>query len=571
MATILLLDESEVAGRAMQGILARGDHACVIATTAEEAWKILREGIVVDLVFVELKLAKGDGIALLQRIRDDWFWKNLPIVVYTYDTDAKQVRKALALRVQNYLVKPYNDQLVHAEIAKAQANPWRNLHFEEPKSFCAQMGLTPDALAKMRKQVMTSYEEAAKIFPLWGEERENTEVFARIDALTADAEGAGVWAGVDFLAELRAQAERDNWAYFLNAGEPFDFAARLIFCHLAPAYMPEILCTEKQKEEMREAADKARWAHLDVDQNGPVVDAAELEKQLGALSGCPVIDTEAANFQMAADGNRASMSHVLELVSCDPGLCTLVLAAANKAGEDDLALIEDPRAAATMLGEIKLNAMAKVVPIAHERHMNLPPLTWTSYWMFLVGVSKVSQFISNYLDLTYLSGTTATAGLMHDIGRLVLLKLHPFGLQAMVRYAADRKVPLREAERKHLTWTSRDLGLRFAELQGLPRVYQNVIRYVEQPALATEHADIVAMVSLARHVCLHNKVGYCGDAVGDTPIAKTPAWQVLQPRLFPSFDEKKFEQQAHAYCVELRKELTGGAGNARANAVRAVA
>jgi HD-like signal output (HDOD) protein len=482
------------------------------------------------------------------------------------------VKRALGLRVQNYLVKPYSDQAIYSEIAKTKLNPWRNLHFEEPRSFCAQLGLTPDALIKMRKQVMAAYEEAAKVYPLWATERDNEEVFTRINALAADAEAAGVWAGVDFLYELRSQAERDNWVVFKTCGEYFDYASRLIYCQLTPTFVPDCLRTEKEQQEARDAAERARWSDLDVDANGPVLQPEELQKQVAALPGCPVVDSTAASFQMAADGRATSMTHVMELIAHDPGLTALVLSTANKVERDDMSVIDDPDAAAGILGEIKLHALAKNLPLCYERHMHVPPLMWTNYWMFLNGVSKVAQFICNYLEFGYLSANAGTAGMLHDIGKLVLLKLHPFGFQAMVRYAHDKKIPLAQAEKKHLGCTSRDLGVWFAEASGLPPVYTNVIRWVAHPDQATEQVELVAMVSLARFVCLHNHVGYCGDTPGDIclPIASTPAWRAIQPRLFPSFDLKKFEQQAHAYCQELKQELSGR-NRMRAVADRAVA
>ncbi len=59
MANILLLDDNEVAGRAMDGILARGGHAGFVAKTVDDAWRMLREGVMFDLVFLELRLAGG--------------------------------------------------------------------------------------------------------------------------------------------------------------------------------------------------------------------------------------------------------------------------------------------------------------------------------------------------------------------------------------------------------------------------------------------------------------------------------------------------------------------------------
>ena len=83
MANILLLDDSEVAGRAMRGILARGNHRCAVVEESTAAWNFIREHVKVDLLFLELKLKGENGIRLIQRLRDDAFLKTLPIVVYT--------------------------------------------------------------------------------------------------------------------------------------------------------------------------------------------------------------------------------------------------------------------------------------------------------------------------------------------------------------------------------------------------------------------------------------------------------------------------------------------------------
>lgn len=543
----------------MHGILARGNHTCFVAKEPAAAWRMLREGVVFDLVFIELRLAEGSGLAFLQRLRDDWFWKILPVVVYTAERGSTQVKRALGLNVQNYLIKPYDDELIYAEIAKALRHPWRNRHFEEMASFCALMALTPENLAQMRREVMVEFDQAAQTFPAWAEKRQNQEVFERIAALAAHAESAGIWGGVDFLRHLQEQAALGNWSVFASCHESLEFASRLIFCQLNPSYAPDCMRSEAQRTEAREAAERARWECADVEKNGPVLDASTLAKQVDALAGCPVVDTSAAGFQMVASGRATAMSQVMDLVARDPGLSAQILAAANRSAEDKLSEVEDPRAAASVLGDIKLNVLAKTLPVIAERHIHQPPCTWANYWKFQVAVGRVAQFIASYLELDYLGSTAYTGGLLHDIGKLVLWKLHPFGWHAIVRYARDRKLPLSDAERKYLGCTTRELAVQLADKQELPRVYVSVIRWVEMPALATQHLDVVAMVSLARHICMRAHVGCSGDASdgGLAALETTPAWSILQSRLFPSFDSKKFEAQAHAFCTRLQHELSG--------------
>lgn len=543
----------------MQGILARANHTCCVATKTEDAWRMLRECVVFDLVFLEVKVADGAGLAFLQRLREDWFWKILPVVVYTYETEGRQVKRALALSVQNYLIKPFNDQLIYGEIAKATRNPWRDLHFEEAKSFCALTGQAPETLTQMRRAVMTAYDEAARNFPDWAEERQNEDVFARTSALIGAAEAAGVWAGVDYVRDLQEQAAVGHWSAFRKSAEHLDFASRLIFCQLNPSYVPEPLRSPEAQALAREAAERARWLEADVETSGPLVEPDVLRQQIAALPGCPVIDSAAAAFQMFADGRAANMSQVSDLVARDPGLCAQVLAAANRIDHDDMTSIEDVRAGAGLLGELKLQALGKTLPVIAERQMNLPPLNWPGYWMFQLAVGRAAQFVCSYLEFDYLSGTAYTAGLLHDLGKLLLLKLHPPALEAVLRHARERKVPLPIAERKYFGLTTRELAAEFAAGARLPQVYVDVMRWVETPEQAVTNTDLVAMVSLAREVCLHARVGCAGEpgTPAQASIGATSAWRVLQPRLFPSFDLKKFEVQAHAFCLTLRQELLG--------------
>src|SRR5581483_370674 len=153
-------------------------------------------------------------------------------------------------------------------------------------------------LTAMRRDVMVAFDRAAPTFPLWAESRENEEVFTRLNSLASHAESAGSWGGVDYLRDLAANAERGNWAVFAPSAEYLDYAARLIFCQLNPSYTPDCLRSEAEIQEAKQAAERAHWERADVDANGPVFDAATVQKQVAALTGCPVIDSIAAAFQM---------------------------------------------------------------------------------------------------------------------------------------------------------------------------------------------------------------------------------------------------------------------------------
>jgi len=558
MANILHIDDSEVACRAMRGILTRGNHRCITAANTADAWKILREGVNLDLVMLELKLPGENGVSFIQRLRLDSFFKKMPVVVYTFVAEPVIVKKTLTLKIQDYLIKPYDDERIYAEITKACANPWRSLHFEEEKSFCVQMGLKLDELRQLRQSLESKLDEAAKFFPGCATGSGRSEVAERLNALSDAGQAAGVWAVVDYVGELQARVEANDWNSFKKTEEEFSYASRLIFCHLNPAFVPEALRSEQEQKAAEEARERNFWLKADVT-SGPVHQPAEVEKLVGALAGCPVIDTIAASFQMTADGQAASLSSVMDLVARDPGLSAQVLSAANRLGHEEMSFIEDTRAAVSLLGEVRLHAMAKALPTVDQRYMNHPPISWPNFWMFQCAVGKLAQFTANYLEFYSLVENAYTAGLMHDLGKLILLKIYPIGFNAIAAYAKEHTISMHEAEKKYIGCTSREIAVMFAVKDELPPVFTSVIRWVESPTEATEHADLVAIVALARHICLHNHVGYCGDTPKDAtpPLIETAAWHLLREKTFPSFDLAKFESQAHDYSLTLRQELMG--------------
>jgi len=560
MATILLLDSSEVAGKAMLGILAHGRHRGIVATKIADAWKVLHERMKIDVVFSELELKGEAGMSFLSRLRSDSFLKSVPVVIYTAANDQAQVHKALALGIQNYLIKPYTDEYIFNEIAKACANPWHNLQFEEEKSFCTQMGCSLDDLRGLREDLMDMLDKARAFFAKCATDSNPLDVQAQIDALSERAELCGVWGVVDYMKALKQKTDRAGGGAFDCCDEDLAFARKLISFHINPNQVDPADMTAEDLELLREAEARAAWMRNDVDQSGPVVSAEEVFRQVDALQACPVIDSVAAAFQMTFEhGTADNLKLVTDLVSRDPGLAAQALIAANSIHHDDVTTIDDLRTAVSLLGNIKLGAMAKMLPTVPERHVMVPPITWPNLWMFQVAVGHVAHYTAKYLEFEVVDAFAQTAGLIHDIGKLVLLKLFPFGFPAMVAYSRERNVPLHVAEKKFLGCTSREMAEQFAVKHGLPAHYCNVIRWVEEPALATDDIELVGVVSLSRHICLHNHVGFCGDTPKDAVplIEETAAWRVLRPRVFPSFQLNKFSTQVHAYCLELKQTLSG--------------
>lgn len=107
---LLIVDDNRHAAEIVKSILTSvGAQEISDATTAERAFRLMREEPF-DVVVVDQNLGKGDeGIQLVQRIRNDPASPNpfIPILMLTGYTEQRRVKAARDAGVSEFLSKPF--------------------------------------------------------------------------------------------------------------------------------------------------------------------------------------------------------------------------------------------------------------------------------------------------------------------------------------------------------------------------------------------------------------------------------------------------------------------------------
>ena len=114
--SVLVVDDDEVMARVFKRVVDEtpGFSVIAVATTAEDALRILSRGTRVDLVLLDIGLPGADGTRLLRSIRR---MKGPEAIAVTAMTDKSVVRTMLHLGVLDYLIKPFTfERLQHALI-----------------------------------------------------------------------------------------------------------------------------------------------------------------------------------------------------------------------------------------------------------------------------------------------------------------------------------------------------------------------------------------------------------------------------------------------------------------------
>jgi putative nucleotidyltransferase with HDIG domain len=120
------------------------------------------------------------------------------------------------------------------------------------------------------------------------------------------------------------------------------------------------------------------------------------------------------------------------------------------------------------------------------------------------------------------------AGLLHDIGQLVLFKRAPeLARQALLMsiYAADEP-GLYRCEREVMGFDHGVVGVRLAQKWGLPRVLQECIQFHHEPSEAKEYPIEVATIHVADTVAVLAEIG--STDLRDGPAISPMALRALQ-------------------------------------------
>src|SRR5262245_34441935 len=122
MATILVVDDYSTSQRLLGFILRQNNHTVVTAIDGLGALKKLAE-ITVDLVITDLSMPEMDGLTLLQELRADPQFQQLPVIILTGSAYEQDNARAKAAGATSFLTKPVESEELIAMVNRLLAQP----------------------------------------------------------------------------------------------------------------------------------------------------------------------------------------------------------------------------------------------------------------------------------------------------------------------------------------------------------------------------------------------------------------------------------------------------------------
>jgi len=119
---VMVVDDSVTVRKVTSRLLERNGMNVLTAKDGVDAMMLLEEHTP-DLMLLDIEMPRMDGFEVATRIRNDERLKDLPIIMITSRTGQKHRDRAMAIGVNEYLGKPYQESALLESIAY-----WSQVH-----------------------------------------------------------------------------------------------------------------------------------------------------------------------------------------------------------------------------------------------------------------------------------------------------------------------------------------------------------------------------------------------------------------------------------------------------------
>jgi HD-like signal output (HDOD) protein len=210
-----------------------------------------------------------------------------------------------------------------------------------------------------------------------------------------------------------------------------------------------------------------------------------LVTELGRLPTIPAIYFEVMNALQSAS---VSSFEIGEIVAKDPGLTAKVLQLANSAFFGSASNVSNPEEAVQFLGVGIIAALA----LTHQLFASLEPQKFHDFkveklWQHSIQTGLMARGIawlqSRNAKLAELS---FTAGLLHDVGKLILIDNLPDSYRIVFLKAAQGKTKLIQLEKSEYNVDHADVGGYLLGLWGLSMPLVEAVNYHHQPNISMD-------------------------------------------------------------------------------------
>jgi HD-like signal output (HDOD) protein len=287
----------------------------------------------------------------------------------------------------------------------------------------------------------------------------------------------------------------------------------------------------------------------------------DLLKGLVQVSSLPVVYSK---INEAVNNPQSSMKGISDIISDDPGLTSRLLQLVNSAFYSFPSRIETVSRALFIVGTQQLRDLALATSIMNL-FKGIPEdlVNMESFWRHSVACGLAAKILATYRRCEMNVERFFAAGIIHDIGRLIIYKKIPDTAREMIIRCKTNRELLYSVEKEVIGFDHSDLGRVLVQFWNLPPSLEEVVAYHHSPGEAIRYPIETAVVHIADIIAHAMQFGNSGEQY--IPSMDEKAWELIGipiSVLSPTLDQLEREVKdvvqslfgTHDYAEEITKK-----------------
>ncbi len=240
----------------------------------------------------------------------------------------------------------------------------------------------------------------------------------------------------------------------------------------------------------------------------------KIEYIVSRIRELPTLPDIVAEITRKTSDPNANARQVGQLISRDLSISSKVLKTVNSVRYGFKRQIKDINSAIVGLGFDAVRDLALSIAVFdsldHKGKSGI--FDRTLFWEHSLGVAVASEAVGRFVRYPN-PNELFLAGLLHDIGKVILDIYTPDDFEAAVDMAKEENILLVKAEKKVLGFTHCDAGLALARKWNIPENLRETIGYHHNPSpiMANVDFNMTAIVHLADILVRGLEIGNGGD------------------------------------------------------------
>jgi HD-like signal output (HDOD) protein len=257
-----------------------------------------------------------------------------------------------------------------------------------------------------------------------------------------------------------------------------------------------------------------------------IKDGIKIHEIISKVEEFPTLPTIYSTMLDLMANPRSTAKDVADLISKDQSAAAKILKAANSPIYGFYGRINTITQAIIFLGfdEVKNLVTALSIIDLFNKEFSSNKFNPVDFWKHSISVGIITRMIGKTIGVSDLENYFL-GGILHDLGKLLFLKILPAEYSKVTEYAVENRLQIREAELKFFGITHTVAGEILAEKWRLPVCIRQAIRYHTTGYVDGDFNQLVSSVHIANITSSAFGLGYNWEHI--IPVPNIEVWEKL--------------------------------------------